>query len=89
MSKDTKIKDELFSTMLQEITKQKDELLKQRLKELKIDLKNEKRNRFKSLQINDVANKQTVYFNNSTMDGLRVITFTVNTKNGKLALTYY
>lgn len=82
-------KDKIFENVLQELSKQKDELLRAKIKELKLDLKDEHRKRFKSFVTVEKDNKQTVYYDNGSMDGLRVITFIIKVNGDKIDLKHY
>lgn len=85
--------DSKLDEITEEASKRKLEILDERLKELGIvlDFKKEELRRFKSLTSNNVGNKTHIYYNDGSINGLRVITFedTMTTSTSEDGITQY
>jgi len=59
------------------IDKQKEEVIKQRLSELNIvlDERDEKNRRFKNFVCEIQGDKESYYYNNGSLSGIRIVTF--------------
>lgn len=68
----------VYEKILKEQSQKKEEIVRKRLKELGIefDLEEEKRRRFKRLIFETNHNSETLYFNDGSEAGIRVVTFT-------------
>ena len=69
---------EVTAKMAQDINTQKELVIKQKLKEIvgiEIDLKEELQRRFKRLSIVRQGNEETIYFNDGSIKGKRIVTF--------------
>lgn len=69
--------EELTTKMIADLHKQREKLLFDRLLKLgiEIDIKTEERRRFKSLSKEYKGDKETIYYNDGSERGLRIITF--------------
>ena len=93
--------DKATYELIDRVQKQKDKIITDRLKELGIDLniEEEKQRRFKRIAFERSETEETVYFNDGSVHGIRVVTFTyensgfngINTDINKLSvsLSYY
>ncbi len=68
----------IYEKILKEQSQKKEEIVRKRLKDLGIefDLEEEKRRRFKRLIIETNHSSETLYFNDGSEEGIRVVTFT-------------
>ncbi len=70
--------EEVTRKMAQDINAQKELVIRQKLKEIvgiEIDVIEEERRRFKRLSIEYKGNEQTIYFNDGSLEGKRIVTF--------------
>lgn len=76
------IQEEAIRTLVSDITKKKDAVILERLKELGIDLdmKKEQSRRFKRFVSETRGEEETIYYNNGSEYGQRVITFITKQK---------
>ena len=74
------MEEELIRDLADRIGLKKDEIIKDRLKELWIDVDYEtvKKMRFKPFMTEISEGLETVYYNDGSVDGLRVVTFKNN-----------
>ena len=78
---DNRVND-VMSNMTRElatqINKKREEIIVNRLKELKIDIdiEKEQERRFKRLMLERNGNNETIYFDDGTQEGKRIVTFT-------------
>lgn len=85
--------------LIKDINRQKDEVLEERLEQLGLEmyLKEEEGRRFKRFMKVTEGDKETIYFNDGSINGLRIITFVNSPKHiyskGKrystMTITYY
>lgn len=62
----------------EDISKKKADVVKERVKDIvgiDIDFEKENKRRFKRFAIERIGNKETIYFNNGTPDGISIVTF--------------
>lgn len=72
------IMQEVTAKMAQDINTQKELVIKQKLKEIvgiEIDLQEELQRRFKRFCTIRHANEETIYFNDGSIEGKRIVTF--------------
>jgi len=70
--------EEVTRKMAQDINTKKEIVIRQKLKEIvgvEIDIIEEERRRFKRLSSEYNGNKQTIYFNDGSLEGKRIVTF--------------
>jgi len=70
--------EEVTRKMAQDINTKKEIVIRQKLKEIvgiEIDIIEEERRRFKRLSNEYNGNEQTIYFNDGSLDGKRIVTF--------------
>ena len=70
--------EEVTRKMAQDINTKKEIVIRQKLKEIvgvEIDIIEEERRRFKRLSIEYNGNEQTIYFNDGSLEGKRIVTF--------------
>ena len=70
--------EEFTRKIAQDINAKKELVIKQKLKEIvgiEIDVIEEERRRFKRLSIEYKENQQTIYFNDGSLEGKRIVTF--------------
>lgn len=70
--------EEVTMKMAQDINAKKELVIRQKLKEIvgiEIDVIEEERRRFKRLSIEYKGNEQTIYFNDGSLEGKRIVTF--------------
>ena len=70
--------EEVTMKMAQDINAKKELVIRQKLKEIvgiEIDVVEEERRRFKRLSIEYKGNEQTIYFNDGSLEGKRIVTF--------------
>ena len=69
--------NEFYIKLSSGISQEKEDIVKQRLKELgiEIDLESEPNRRFKRLLLEHNGNEQTLWYNDGSETGLRVVTF--------------
>ena len=77
-----KLMQEAISKLTADIHERRQGLILGRLNEfgIEIDLEKEKRRRFKSLSIEHNGEEETIYYNNGSENGLRIITFVTKQK---------
>lgn len=90
---------EIIAKIAKDLNKQKELVIKQKLKEvvgIDINLEEESLRRFKRLCVISEGNQETVYFNDGSIEGKRIVTFVkkdvpFNSKNFSLGYeeTYY
>ena len=70
--------EEVTRKMAQDINTKKEIVIRQKLKEIvgiEIDVIEEERRRFKRLSSEFNGNEQTIYFNDGSLEGKRIVTF--------------
>jgi len=70
--------EEVTRKMAQDINTKKEIVIRQKLKEIvgvEIDIIEEERRRFKRLSSEYNGNEQTIYFNDGSLEGKRIVTF--------------
>lgn len=68
----------MITKLANEINNQKEIVILKKIEEklgIKIDFQEEKKRRFSRFIIEDDGEKETVYFNDNSMDGIRIVTF--------------
>ncbi len=94
------MQDEMIKKMSLEVSNNKEKVFKERLEQLgiKINFEEEQRKRFKSFFSEYRGDEETIYYNDGSENGLRVITFVrtetpIDYNNNKISvgidLTYY
>ena len=69
---------EVTAKMAQDINTQKELVIKQKLKEIvgiELDVIEEEKRRFKRLLVDYKNNEETIYFNDGSIEGKRIVTF--------------
>ena len=72
------LQDELINHMVNDIESKRISIIKERLKEIvgiEIDVDSEQKRRFKRLQMERNGDEETVYFNDGSVEGKRIVTF--------------
>ena len=70
--------EEVTAKMAQDINTKKETVIRQKLKEIvgiEINIEDEQLRRFKRLAIEYGQNKETIYFNDGSLNGIRLVTF--------------
>lgn len=72
--------------LMKDLSRQKDAILKERLKQLGLEmyLEEEEGRRFKRFMKEIQGDRTTIYFNDGSIDGLRIITFVNSFKHSDL-----
>ena len=89
---------EVVGKIVKELQRKKESIIKERLKEIvgiEIDAEEEQKRRFKRFAIEYKGNEETIYFNDGSINGKRIVTFVkkdnlIDFDNDKFKLnTYY
>ena len=84
--------------MVKDIQKKREAVIREKLKEIvgiDIDIEEEQKRRFKRLAIEYKGNEETIYFNDGSIEGKRIVTFVRNeqpinfdSNNFKMSVNY-
>ena len=92
---ETNLIDNAIRKMSEDIARQKETIILQRLKSIgiEVDMKEEDKRRFNRFKLEVQDNKETLYYNDGSINGLRVITFVktnipFNLKDNNFTLGY-
>lgn len=77
VSEDWKTFQSAQQQLIEDLNRQRDEILEERLEQLGLEmyLKEEKGRRFKRFMREIEGDKETIYFNDGSVNGLRIVTF--------------
>jgi hypothetical protein len=72
---------EVTDKMVKDLQQKRETIIREKLKEIvgiEIDIEEEQKRRFKRLSIEYKGNEETIYFNDGSINGKRIVTFVQN-----------